>query len=170
MEIRTAKEKEYDSYIKEHINNVKKSFNYRVYALKHALQLTDDEIKELKDKVLHHDDSKYSEEEFEPYRQWFHTESGEEKNKEMFDKAWKHHYENNDHHPEYWKGKDMTKVAIAELICDWEAMSRKFGGNPLEYFEKEKMKKKKVMSEKTFNKVDQALHSIYDINMNLKDF
>ena len=169
MEIRTAKEKEYDDYIKEHINNVKKSFNYRVYAIKNALQLTDEELKELRNKVLCHDESKYSKEEFEPYRQWFHTEPGEEKNKELFDKAFEHHCLVNDHHPEHWKGKDMPKVAIAELICDWEAMSRKFGGNPLKYFEKEKMKKKKVMSTKTFETIDNALHSIYDINMNLKD-
>ena len=169
MEIRTAKEHEYDSYIKEHINNVKKSFNYRVYAIKNALQLSNDEIMELKNKIMKHDESKYSEEEFEPYRQWFHPEPGEEKNKELFDKAWEHHYTVNDHHPEYWKGKDMSKVAIAEMICDWEAMSHKFGGNPLEYFEKERYKKKKVMSEKTFEIVDNALHAIYDINMNLKD-
>jgi len=48
-------------------------------------------------------------------------------------------------------------------------MSRNFGGNPLEYFEKNKDKKRKVMSPKTFEIVDQALHTLYNIDMNLKD-
>lgn len=169
MYIKTAKEQEYDSYVKKHINNVKKAFNNRLYAIKNALQLTDEEVEELRNRILKHDESKYSKEEFEPYRKWFYPETEDEKNKDEFDKAFKHHYTVNDHHPEYWNGHDMTKVAIAELICDWESMSINFGGNPLEYFEKERFKKKKVMSENTFKIIDNALHSIYDINMNLKE-
>ena len=50
-------------------------------------------------------------------------------NKETVDKnfelAWKHHYENNPHHPEFWidKGGVMTTRFFYEMILDWIAVS-----------------------------------------------
>ena len=164
----TKEEKDYVEYIGKHIANVRKSYDARERYITLALNLSEKEREELRDRILVHDKSKYSKEEWEGYRQWFHTAPGETKNKEMFDKAWEHHCSVNDHHPEYWKGKDMSKVAIAELICDWEAMSRNFGGNPLEYLYRDK-NKKETMSENTYKILEQALKSIYDINMNLKE-
>jgi hypothetical protein len=38
--------------------------------------------------------------------------------------ALSHHYENNDHHPEFWgeKGiKGMNLISLLELLCDWKA-------------------------------------------------
>ena len=170
-ELTTEQERNNKEYTDNHIKNVRKSFNDRALQLKNVLDLSDDDMIELRRKISKHDESKYSDDEFEGYRKNFYPAPGEDKNvaKREFDLAWRHHYTVNDHHPEYWKGKDMSKIAIAELICDWEAMSRNFGGNPLEYFEKNKDKKRKVMSPKTFEIVDQALHTLYNIDMNLKD-
>ena len=88
------------------------------------------------------DNSKYSGEEFEGYRQWFYPKEGEEKNKDVFDKAWKHHYEHNSHHWEYHltngKPKPMSKLNIAEMILDWIAMSIKFKNSPLEWYKENK--------------------------------
>jgi len=165
----TKEDKDYAEYVRKHIMFVKKSFNIRIVNITTALQLTDEEVEDLVENIMIHDRSKYSPEEWNGYRQWFFPAIGEIKDKAKFDAAWKHHYEHNDHHPEYWKKKDMPKVAIAELICDWEAMSRNFGGNPLEYFNRDKENKKKSMSENTFRIVEKALMGIYDINDNLKE-
>ena len=165
----TKEERDYVEYIGKHIANVRKSYEAREKFIALALDLSMEEREELKNRILIHDKSKYSKEEFEGYRQWFYPAPGETKDKSKFDIAWKHHYEHNDHHPEYWKGKDMPKVAIAEMICDWEAMSRNFGGNPLEYFNRDKENKKKSMSENTFRIIEKALMGIYDINDNLKE-
>lgn len=39
--------------------------------------------------------------------------------------ALQHHYENNSHHPEYYKDgiKGMNLLDIVEMICDWKAAS-----------------------------------------------
>lgn len=36
-----------------------------------------------------------------------------------------HHYANNDHHPEHFKGgiDDMNLVQLVEMLCDWKASS-----------------------------------------------
>ena len=166
----TKEEKDYVEYVNKHITRVRNSYNERGREIAIVLGLSESEIEDLVNRIATHDQSKYGSEEMEGYRQNFNPAPGEKPNKELFEKAWKHHYENNDHHPEYWKGKDMPKVAIAELICDWESMSRTFGGNPLEYFEKNKDKKKKEMSENTFNILCEVLPKLYDINQDLRDW
>lgn len=42
-------------------------------------------------------------------------------------KGLKHHYENNRHHPEYWKNgiNDMDLVDIIEMLMDWKAASER---------------------------------------------
>ena len=128
-------------------------------------------MQELENRIKNHDNSKWSNDEFDAYRRHFHSVSDKEKedSEEDFKKALNHHYMVNDHHPEYWKNTDMPNIAIAELICDWEAMGRKFGGNPLEYFEKNKAKLKTKMNEYSYNTIYKALKNIYDIKMDLKE-
>ncbi len=72
------------------------------------------------DLIKGHDESKFSEEEFEPYAQkWF----GDGKKTREYELAWEHHYMNNEHHPEYWDGEDMPYIYILEMICDWGSFS-----------------------------------------------
>jgi cytidylate kinase len=165
------KVKEYEEYIKEHIQNVRNSYNDRKSKIQLVLGLSEGDMQELENRIKNHDNSKWSNDEFDAYRRHFHSVSDKEKedSEEDFKKAWKHHYTVNDHHPEYWKNTDMPNIAIAELICDWEAMSRKFGGNPLEYFEKNKAKLKAKMNEYSYNAIYNALKNIYDIKMDLKE-
>lgn len=149
------KEKEYLNYIEEHISNVKIAYMHYSEQLCRALNISN---KDLFINVSKHDQSKYSEEEFDAYRQYFHTCSNEKKDKELFDKAWVHHYINNPHHPEYWVDmhgyvRDMKPIYIAEMLLDWEAMSMKFGGSTYDYYMKEKDNKpfsdntKKILDE-----------------------
>ena len=165
------KVKEYEEYIKEHIQNVRNSYNTRKSKIQLVLGLSEGDMQELENRIKNHDNSKWSNDEFDAYRRHFHSVSDKEKedSEEDFKKAWKHHYTVNDHHPEYWKNTDMPNIAIAELICDWEAMSRKFGGNPLEYFEKNKAELKAKMNEYSYNAIYNALKNIYDIKTNLKE-
>lgn len=53
-----------------------------------------------------------------------------------FNKALEHHYKHNKHHWNYWEGKDIPEKYIRQMICDWKAMSRKFGGTAQEFYMK----------------------------------
>ena len=94
-------------------------------------------IMNVKNNITRHDESKYSNEEFEPYRARFNPckeDTDTERIKENFDLAWKHHYLHNYHHPEFWfpqfddtfsieNRMDMSCNALAELICDYISVS-----------------------------------------------
>ena len=70
--------------------------------------------------IEEHDDSKYSEEEFEAYAQHFY---GTKDNDLEYAEAWKHHWTHNEHHPEFWLGEDMPYIYILEMLCDWGSFS-----------------------------------------------
>jgi hypothetical protein len=46
-----------------------------------------------------------------------------------------HHYENNDHHPEHWKGgiDDMSPIVLIEMLADWKAANLRRGGTPEDF-------------------------------------
>ena len=85
-----------------------------------------------------HDRSKFTEAEFEPYRRYFYPSDEDKISAKQvdidFDNAWKHHYLNNQHHPEYWVSKikgipfinRMSNFAFAEMLCDWIGLSIHF--------------------------------------------
>lgn len=74
--------------------------------------------------------------------------------KQKFEIAWQHHYEHNRHHWKHWcydwllyynsdkKLEDcklnepeyMPEKYLIQMICDWEAMSIKFGGSAQSYY------------------------------------
>ena len=102
-----------------------------------------------------HDLSKFSPSEYFPYADWFNGPYGvkykitdnnllddrnilHEKAEEKFQMAWEHHYTRNKHHWKFWEGKDVAipDKYIEQMICDWEAMSIKFGGSAQEYYMK----------------------------------
>lgn len=161
MDERILKEKEYLAYIEEHIANVKLAYTKYAEVLCEKLNVSPTL---LAINVNAHDQSKYSEEEFEPYRNYFHTCSNEVKDKEAFDKAWIHHYRNNPHHPQYWidengNSRDMEPIYIAEMLLDWEAMSIKFNENTYDYYKKER--DKKGFSENTKKNLDIVIPEIF---------
>ena len=154
------KQEEYNQYIKEHRENVEKAFKELSTLWYKVGIINDDQIEALRKRVDRHDLSKYSTEEFEPYRRYFHyiDESERENAKEDFEIAWKHHYENNDHHPEYWKGEKMDDVAVMEMVCDWQAMRYKFGGGTVrDYYEENKEKKQKVINKNSIELLERLL-------------
>lgn len=112
--------------------------------------------KKLHDRMINHDNSKYSDEEFEPYMNYFKGESTDksEKIKEEFEKACQHHYKNNDHHPEYWNPdkdnveNDMDPLALIEMSCDLIAVSSQHGGDVVKWWEENKDKKPMTVRDK----------------------
>lgn len=140
------KQYEYIDYIKEHIMNVQKAWtevkkkceNYLAY----MMPMSDYKIIEYC--IRTHDKSKFSKEEFEPYRKNFYPINDQEKeeNKTAFDLAWKHHYTVNLHHWDHWveigRENEMPFTFVVEMVCDWQAMSYKFGGTAKEWYEKNK--------------------------------
>jgi hypothetical protein len=62
--------------------------------------------------------------------------------KEKLDRAWKQHVATNEHHPEFWGGiKDMPKIYIAEMVCDWKARSTEQGTGLREWIKNQAMEK-----------------------------
>lgn len=99
-----------------------------------------------------HDLSKFSIKEFKAYAEWFHGGYGivlgkcpvEEHLhyskyiivKDRFNKAWQHHKDKNKHHWNYWHERNlpMPYKYIKQMICDWRAMSKKFGDTAQEFY------------------------------------
>ena len=127
----------YKEYIKSHIDNVHKAFDKYGKILSEKLNI---DINRLKDIINIHDQSKFSDEEFNGYRLKYYP-SDEDFNdtskdlkevNELFQLALDHHYNVNAHHPEFWVTKDnddqliineMSNLYIAEMLLDWAAVS-----------------------------------------------
>ena len=113
-----------------------------------------------------HDNSKFSKEEFEPYRRRFYPTSFEvriDDNDYEFNNAWKHHYMNNPHHPEFWidhdgMAMDMDDEYIVEMVMDWLAMSRYFNSDMVEWYYSEG--KNNNFSDITRSKVEKIVEYI----------
>lgn len=159
-------EYKYKKYIKEHRDNVFKAF-LEMQKCPLIYQYCDEKlIEKLKSRILIHDMSKYSKEEFDAYRKNFFpiNNSEKENNKENFEKAWQHHWQNNPHHWQYRQNKkDFSKendediLNVLENICDWLAMGYKFNDRPYQYYEKNK---EKILLNKEETKFLE--HIIYD--------
>ncbi|MDH3324018.1 MAG: DUF5662 family protein [Candidatus Peregrinibacteria bacterium] len=98
---------------------------------------------------LTHDNSKLRLSEFMPYARFFHAKNRQnhyDKRDETdpnFLKGWNLHQKRNKHHWNYWVCVNrkneiipqmMPKKYIKQMICDWRAMSKKFGGIPQGYY------------------------------------
>ena len=118
---------EYNKYLDMHINGVTRAYNWLVENLPDVIKDTSIEYN-----ILHHDASKYSEEEFMPYARYFYGHTKTDKIKKDFDYAWLHHIHNNPHHWQYWLLQndedgfvklEIPYQYIIEMICDWWAFS-----------------------------------------------
>jgi hypothetical protein len=139
-------------------------------------------VMSIKDDVLHHDDSKMTDDEFIAYRMKYYPTKAEEDNmnadpvykdhvEELYNKAWEHHFMHNDHHPKYWKvidghydnnnePKEMTLGAIIHMICDWQAMSYHFKSNILDWYEKDADEEKGDLHYNTRKLTEEILYSV----------
>lgn len=96
-----------------------------------------------------HDLSKFRPSEFIPYARFFYKKDRannykqSDENDPDFQEGWNHHQKRNKHHWNYWVSvtrKDeiipvvMPAKYVKQMIADWRGMSRKFGGDPTDYF------------------------------------
>lgn len=170
--IKTKKQtKLYIKYIVEHKKNIEKAFE-EMKENSLIFQRYDDNILDaLWERVLVHDESKYSEEEFIPYRKNFFPINAEEKenNKSDFDKAWEHHWKNNSHHWQYRKNKTSFNkdnkeevLDVLENVLDWMAMGYKFNDRPYQYYENNK--NNIVLCEEERKYLEDLIYNIIDID------
>lgn len=136
----------YTEYIHNHKHNVMTAGNSFSKYLAKDLNIDQDQLLDL---LKEHDQSKFQPIEFNAYRRiWFPTESEIEQMKQLkeiynkvkddFDLAWVHHYSVNPHHPEFWVRptgvEPMPKIFIAEMLCDWAAMSMQFNSSTEKWY------------------------------------
>jgi hypothetical protein len=148
-------------YIEEHKDNVRQFAEWLRGQLPELFENIDLDL--FNEMIQEHDDSKFSEEEFEPYAQkWF----GDGKKSLAYEEAWKHHWTNNEHHPEFWLGEDMPYIYILEMLCDWGSFSIKSGDfRELSdfYYSKARDDEEKNLSENTKVIIEEILEKIKSI-------
>ena len=175
------KKVEYRRYIDEHISNVRKAFETRFIPLLSDPEVGED-LKEAINKasliIPYHDQSKYMPIEFDGYRAHFYPTSSEkndktfeERSKKLYDAAWDHHHKHNPHHPLNWCEdgikRDMPYEYIIEMICDWIAMSYKFGDSTIKWYETEADDEKKCFTEETKKVVEYLLYEKINLSYEL---
>jgi hypothetical protein len=154
----TDYQEENKKYILEHKERVQQFAGWLKENLPELFENIDIEL--FDEMIRDHDDSKFSEEEFEPYAQKWFNNSGKTLE---YEEAWKHHWLNNEHHPEFWLGEDMPYIYILEMICDWGSFSIK-SGNFRElsdfYYNKAKDDEEKNLSDVTKEIIEDILNKI----------
>lgn len=145
-------------YVEEHRENVKQFADWLVEKVPDLFTAVD--IESFYEIIDEHDESKFSEEEFEPYAQkWF----GDGKKTPAYNAAWKHHWTHNEHHPEFWLGEDMPYIYILEMLCDWGSFSIKSGDfRELSkfYYDKARDDEEKNLSDNTKKIIEDSLDLI----------
>lgn len=126
--------KEYDLYLKEHRENVKKGFIW----IRSNLPILLEPVKDTEDLAwqigMAHDYSKDDPEEYEAYDAYFYGGNRSYDVVQEFNYAWLRHIHKNPHHWQYFvlqcddpeEGEtimDMPYNYIIEMICDWWAFS-----------------------------------------------
>jgi len=174
----------YDNYLDSHRRCVSLGINW-IFS-----RFTEDEIQNLFPKIRFsevlinvraHDASKYSDDEYNAYDDYFYAEKKTDEIKKNFDYAWLHHLHNNPHHWQYWvlkeddgskfefKALDIPDIYIVEMLADWWSFSWK------EYLLKHDRndlyeifnwynghKDAMIMSDKTVEKVEKFLDLLRD--------
>lgn len=133
---------EYRKYVDAHISNVIEAYGkYRDIINNYISERNSEDLSHYQMNMIdikNHDKSKYSDDELYPYAAKFYTSKEDDISviRQNFDLAWKHHYTNNKHHPEYWVCRSkltgeniitrMDNASFAEMLYDWIAMSMNF--------------------------------------------
>lgn len=175
-------QEKYIDYIETHRENVKASYEKYFLPLldKEDLELNTCSVEDFKQAIKEainnielHDESKYMDAEFEPYRIRFYPTEEEtealqnadifQQQEENFVAAWTHHFKNNPHHPEYWiqedgTSRDMDLRYIIEMLCDWLS----FGDDIRVWYQNKGQSVKKAMSTRTREITEELMGIIYN--------
>ena len=130
------------------------------------------------DRILYHDKSKFSKTELPIFtsaisnlKTFTYGSKEYYSNLKSLETALKHHYENNRHHPEFFKEGylGMTVIDMIEMICDWLASVKKHDDGDI-YKSLEINQKRFGYSDTLYNIFKNTVQSIesnvlYDINL-----
>ena len=157
---------EYAEYLDKHINAVKIAFDWICVNLPELIKDYDADV--LGEIMIKHDNSKWDDEEYFAYCEYFYGEKTPEV-KDDFDYAWLHHQHNNEHHWQHWllrkddgstKALEMPYLDVIEMVCDHWAFSW-VKDNLYEIFDwYEKNSEKMVLHENTRNLYEEILDKI----------
>lgn len=122
---------EYDQYLQQHRNNVKRGFEWLLTNLPTLLIGQPDASWQI---IFDHDSSKNNDDEYTAYDDYFYGNNRSYAVTEEFKRAWLRHIHRNPHHWQYWvlnnddpnEGEiilDMPYNYIIEMICDWWSFS-----------------------------------------------
>lgn len=122
---------EYDRYLRQHRNNVKRGFEWLLTNLPTVLTGQPDASWQI---IFDHDSSKNNDDEYLAYDTYFYGNNRSYEVTEEFKRAWLLHIHRNPHHWQYWvlnnddpnEGEvilDMPYNYIIEMICDWWSFS-----------------------------------------------
>ena len=123
---------DYDQYLEEHISGVKNVFNWLLENLPELFKDYDSDY--IGTIIARHDESKYDDEEYFAYCEYFYGDDKDAQTLSDFDFAWLHHQHNNPHHWQHWllreddgdhKALEMPFEYIVEMISDWWSFSWK---------------------------------------------
>lgn len=155
VSIERIKVNSYCDYLERHIKNINSSWNIIKDRLKNINVISDDFLYfYIEDQIKEHDLSKFSQEEFIPYVEWFFSPYGKKydvwddggegtlihkKIKDNFIIASTHHIENNYHHWENWSNNkeyfpNQTSCDIITMVADWMAMGIEFNDTAEQYY------------------------------------
>ena len=127
--------KQYEEYLSTHKQCVAIGFRWLLKNIPDVLAGTN--IDSLREQICkNHDKSKWDEDEYDAYANYFYGESKSQKVLDDFNKSWLMHIHKNPHHWQHWvlinddpgegeKILDMPYNYIIEMICDWWAFSWK---------------------------------------------
>lgn len=141
---------EYDEYLREHIQNVQKAYQWLIDNLdlqKLGIELLINSQDSISEMANSHDQSKFGKAEYDAYDNYFYGKNRSYAVKKAFDFAWLQHQHKNPHHWQYWvlinDDPDNNSLSITplrmpagyvlEMIADWWSFSWK-KGNLMEIF------------------------------------
>ena len=139
-------EERYMRYIMKHRRNMADAYK-EMTSCPEILELGNEVLIMLKQRVVFHDITKLMNDEFDAYRKHFFPINKKEKenNLENFNRAWQHHYDINAHHWQHrrhrtdFDKKDPVQVVnVLENVCDWLAVGYTYKNRPFQYYEKHK--------------------------------
>lgn len=141
---------QYQDYLTGHIDNVKKMVDLIIDTCDDN-QFIQEEKETLRNIAEHHDESKYSDEEYFPYlRHFYPTRPEDEAKTEEFEQACRHHILCNKHHWDYWidpntlelrdipEDDRVYKLYCVERVADWLSMAAQHNEDKLHWYENNK--------------------------------
>lgn len=157
----------YDQYLNDHITGVKKSwYDILKPALVENFNISYETIEEISELISIHDNSKFDDEEYYCYLDYFYPSDDCPKDEKSFNEGWNHHQKNNPHHWQYWmlieddgtiRCLDIPLKYVVEMCCDWHSFSYTKGKEDTAYKWWNKNKDIIKVSDKTYRMIDEIV-------------